>query len=374
MLDILMFAVLGFLLGVVSGLVPGLHVNNFALLLAAAAPALLEIVPLEAVGVAMVAAAVTHTFLDIVPSVLLGVPDDAMALTALPGHRMVLEGRGREAIRLSAAGSMLSVSFGLVIAAPLTLVMVRVYPSLEEGMAYVLAGVVVFLVVTESWRLDPQSFRRRFAAVVVLFSSGLLGYYVFMHEGTALVGEPSLLMPLFAGLFGVPLLVTSLFRDAEIPRQEETGSLMRRREVASSAFGGSVAGAVVGWIPGVSPAVATTVVQSALPAAETEEKAMRSFIIAVSGVNTSNAIFALLALYFIERSRSGVTVALNRLEQPSLPRVALYLTALTLLFAGPPGLPVLAAGTVIGLVPNVTHVRRVHCMGSLMLPLITYYI
>lgn len=224
-----------------------------------------------------------------------------------------------------------------------------------------------------------------------------------------------MLMPLFTGLFGVPLLLTSVFRDSQIPRQEDSGVRMTRREVATSAFGGSVAGAVVGWIPGVSPAVATTVVQSVLPRAESEEKSMRSFIIAVSGVNTSNAVFALLALYFIERSRSGVTVALARLETPSLHRTALYLAALagvavlaflttllaarhsftvlrrldyrllslsviallvllTLAFAGTPGLPVLLAGTVIGLVPNVTHVRRVHCMGSLMLPLILFYL
>lgn len=56
------------------------------------------------------------------------------------------------------------------------------------------------------------------------------------------------------------------------------------------------------------------------------------------------------------------------------PAVIALLIVLTLLFAGPPGLPVLVAGTVIGIVPNVTHVRRVHYMGSLMLPLIAFYL
>jgi putative membrane protein len=93
----------GIALGTCSGLVPGLHANNVALLLAAVASSL----PGEPrlAGAAIVAAGVTHTCLDVVPALALGVPDPAMAASALPGHRRVLNGRGREAIRLSALGS-----------------------------------------------------------------------------------------------------------------------------------------------------------------------------------------------------------------------------------------------------------------------------
>jgi len=81
-------ALAGVALGSCSGLVPGLHANNFALLLAAAAPS----IPADPllVGVAMLTAGVVHTFLDIVPALTLGVPDAAMAVSALPGHRLVI--------------------------------------------------------------------------------------------------------------------------------------------------------------------------------------------------------------------------------------------------------------------------------------------
>ncbi|MDY7082115.1 MAG: tripartite tricarboxylate transporter permease, partial [Halobacteria archaeon] len=321
---------------------------------------------------------------------------------------MVLDGNGKEAIRLSAAGSMLAVSFGLVIAVPLTLVVVRVYPTLESRMGIILLSIAGFLVLTEARYLTIKAIKRRLVGLAVMLSSGLLGFYVLTHGEIAnpLLGNPSLLMPLFTGLFGVPLLAASIFENAELPEQRGGETAFPRRRIATSAFGGSLAGSIVGWIPGVSPAVATTLVQSTLPRSETEDESMRSFIVAVSGVNTSNAIFALLALEFIEKSRSGVTVALSQVESLTFGTLLVYLAALsvvsvlaflstlyvgehafdvlrrvdyrvlslsiilllvvlTLVFAGMPGIPVLVAATVIGLVPNYTKVRRVHCMGSL---------
>jgi putative membrane protein len=80
----------GVALGTVNGLTSGIHVNNLALLLASVAPAVPG--PPKLVGAAMLAAGVVHSFLDVIPSLELGVPDPAMAATALPGHRLVIEG------------------------------------------------------------------------------------------------------------------------------------------------------------------------------------------------------------------------------------------------------------------------------------------
>lgn len=112
----------GVALGTVSGLTPGIHVNNLELLLASMAPAVSG--PPKLVGAAMLTAGVVHSFLDVIPTLVLGVPDPAMAATALPGYRLVIEGQGREAIRLSALGSSLAVAF----AVPVTTAMTTAYP------------------------------------------------------------------------------------------------------------------------------------------------------------------------------------------------------------------------------------------------------
>ncbi len=420
---------LGVALGVCSGLVPGLHVNNFAFALAGAAPAFATVFSPVAVGVAMVSAAVTHTYLDVVPSVALGVPDDSMALVALPGHRMVLDGDGREAIVLSAMGSSLGLAFAFAVAAPLTLVMARVYTGLESGFFWLLLTVVAFLLLTERGGEVGRpsavagfrdAVRVRLTAAYVLLGSGALGAWVFRLEdrggGSALIGEPTLLMPMFVGLFAFPLLAVSAFENAELPPQKSEEIEYSRRALAVNSAGGGLAGSLVGWLPAVSPAVATSMVQSLMPRSETEDDSMRGFIVAVSAVDTSNAVFATLALYYIARPRSGVMVAFERLGVPldvelvftlmaaiAVSAVAAYqttvwisgrvfrwirgvdyrslclavavaLAALTLGFSGAIGLPVLAAGTLIGLIPNYTRVRRVNCMGCLLLPLMAFYL
>ena len=104
---LLLFSVLGgYLLGIISGLLPGIHNNNFALALVALAPFLAEkgLAPFY-IAVIILSNALSQTFHDIIPSIFLGAPDGDTALMVLPGHRLLLDGAGAEAVRLSALGS-----------------------------------------------------------------------------------------------------------------------------------------------------------------------------------------------------------------------------------------------------------------------------
>jgi len=97
MLEYVLLALTGCLLGVVTGLTPGLHVNTVCLLgLGFYASAGLD--PIE-FSVAMIAMAITHTFLDFIPAIFLGVPEESTALSVLPAHRLVLAGKGLEAVK-----------------------------------------------------------------------------------------------------------------------------------------------------------------------------------------------------------------------------------------------------------------------------------
>lgn len=142
------FTLAGIALGTVSGLVPGLHANTMALVLAGVAPSLPG--PPRYVVCAMLAAGVVHTFLDVVPTLALGVPDPAMAVGALPGHRLVIQGRGHETLRLSALGSGLAIVFAVPLAVPVTRVMVAAYPIIERHLGVLLLATATLLVVTES--------------------------------------------------------------------------------------------------------------------------------------------------------------------------------------------------------------------------------
>ncbi|MDP6640721.1 MAG: tripartite tricarboxylate transporter permease, partial [Candidatus Poseidoniaceae archaeon] len=108
----------GILLGSLTGLIPGFHVNNVALILLSLSPAMLMLgIPLFAVAAIIVSCGVVHTFLNYIPSALIGAPDGDTALSLLPGHRMLLSGNAAKGVAYSARGSQL----GLILSLPLVL-------------------------------------------------------------------------------------------------------------------------------------------------------------------------------------------------------------------------------------------------------------
>ena len=384
----------GIALGTVSGLVPGLHANTLALLLAATAGSVPG--PRVYVGAAMLAAGVTHTFLDVVPALALGVPDPAMAAGALPSHRLVIEGRGREALRLSALGSGGAVVLAVPLSVPVTWLMVRLYPLVTAHLSLVLGGIAALLVAAE------PGWDRRLGAVLSLAASGGLGLLTLDAPVAGAFPVSDVLVPLFSGLFGAPVLLAAIEGEG-VPPQADAAVTTPRRAVAALATIGTLCGAVVGYLPGVSSAIAAT-----LALGVTAERGPRAFVVTTSGVNTATAVFALFALVVFGDPRTGVLVALDRasvpLALPSLlaavaiagvvaailvPRlgdrylrtvgrvdpatlsvgVLVGLLGLSALFAGPLGVGVFAAATLVGHLPPHTGCRRATLMGVLLVPL-----
>ncbi|WP_096389128.1 tripartite tricarboxylate transporter permease [Halopenitus persicus] len=390
------FVVGGAALGTISGLIPGLHANNFALVLAGAAPS----IPADPllVGCAMLGAGVVHTFLDIVPSLSLGVPDAAMAVASLPGHRLVIAGRGREALRLSAVGSGLAVLLAVPLAIPVTWVMIHAYPTIRANIGIVLAAVVGFLLVTESSR------RAAVAGLGVFLASAFLGSVTLDVDPNAPLSTGGMLAPLFSGLFGAPVLIDAI-DGAGVPPQSDARIAMDRRPLGITAAAGSFAGAIVGYLPGVSAAIAATAAIPVVPRSDAD----RGFVVATSGASTSNTVFALFALVALGVPRTGVMVAIEEVAVPlALPvllaatalaagigfcvlllvgdaylrivgradyaRLSLgvltFLVGLSFLFAGLVGVGTLVVAAALGLVPPRVGTRRVHLMGVLIGPLL----
>jgi putative membrane protein len=386
----------GICLGTVSGLTPGLHANTFALLLATLSTAVPG--PPQFVAAAMLAAGITHTFLDIVPALALGVPDPAMAASALPGHELVIAGRGREALRLSALGSGLAVIAAVPLAIPLTEAMRRGMPWLNAHLPIVLTAIVAVLILTEPNRLS------RIGAAVVFTASAILGLLTLDMAVGGVVPVGNTLAPLFAGLFGAPVLLDAI-GGTGVPPQDDPAVLTTRRSVLLLSGLGTLAGAIVGYLPGVSSAVAATMVLLAAP----HSRGARGFVVATSGVNTATTIFALVAFVTFDTTRTGVLVAVESVQAPQalplwLASIAIaamvafvlvlvlgdrylrivgrlnnthvsvgvlgLLVTLIWLLSGVVGIGVFAVATLVGLVPPRVGARRVSLMGVLLGPLI----
>lgn len=409
----LAYALLGVALGTLTGLVPGLHVNSVAFVLVGVAPSVDG--PPVAVGAAILAAGVVHTFLSIVPGLVLGVPDAATAPGALPGHRLVLAGRGREAIRLSAVGSGVALAGAVAVALPLSRVVAAGREWLLAALPVLLALVAALLVLAEPTR------RARLGGVLCLGVATALGFLTLDLPATGVLtpeGAASMLAPIFGGLFGAPILLDALDARGAIPPQEGTTLGLSRLEAVRAALAGVGGGALVGYLPGVSAGVAAVLALGGAggsgPAGRGSD---RAYVVATSGADTATAVFAVASLTVLGAPRSGVTVALSSLVGPAsdrsatvpmdllgmllvivlaaglgivllltvgerylsivrrLPRRPLLVVVLALLlalavgFAGWIGGAVFCLAALVGLLPPRVGARRVHLMGVLFGPI-----
>jgi putative membrane protein len=354
----------------------------------------------------------------------------------LPGHRLLLDGYGAEAVRLSALGSAGSVVFSLLLAFPLIFFFTHSYETIQQNMALILIIISAAMIITEKGEDIPGQgslahLRYKGYALILFLMSGTLGYIAFSTEFLAkpilAIGESTVLLPLLSGLFGASQLLISLLSGARIPEENISRMELPARNILSGIFSGSIAGSVVAWLPGVSASTATVLIRLLIPdnfsdnGAEHEKRMLekaKEFIVSVSGVNTSNAIFGLFALAIIEKTRSGAMVAISGLlgkEGISTSFILLCITAILtvafmsyfstvaignnahrilrlveysrickstllllcvmiILFTGIYGLLLFSVATSIGMLAPFMKIRRAHAMGVILLPVIIYFL
>ena len=420
MIDLLLPAgiAFGFALGIISGLTPGLHLNNFAAMLLAVSPQLLAwgLSPFQMASI-ILAASISQTFFDAIPAVFLGAPDSETALTVLPGQRLMLEGRAIEAVRLSALGSAGSILFALFLIIPLSWIVSSYYDYLTKYVGILLLAIALMMIRSERgpWIEGQGSwvhYKYKAISALLFITSGLLGTFAFDHEkllSSPLGLEPQVLLPLLSGIFGASSLLLSLSTDTEIPEQKESKIKISSGALAKAVFSGGLGGSVVAWIPGVSPSVAAITARLGVTPGPEE------FLVSIAGVNTANALFSLVALYVIDKPRSGAAAAIQELmtlDQEALAQmiiiviivavasylacidaarlagkaisrlnyrllclgVLLFLVAMAYAFTGIFGLFIFFLSTVVGLIAPIAGIHRTHAMGVLMLPLIVRYI
>lgn len=410
--------ILGFVLGIISGLTPGLHLNNFASMLLALSPQLilLGLTPFQMASI-ILAASISQTFFDAIPAIFLGAPDSETALSVLPGQRLMLEGRGIEAVRLSALGSAGSIAFSLFLVYPLSWIVSSYYEYFTKYVGIILLGIALMMIKSERgpWIEGQGSlvhWKYRLIAAMLFLTSGLLGLFAFEHDGllsSPLNLEPQVLLPLLSGIFGASSLILSLSTKVQIPKQTESRIKMPAPSLIKAVLSGGLGGSLVAWIPGISPSVASIATRLGSPGTAEE------FLVSIAGVNSANALFSLVALYVIDRPRSGAAAAIQELmtldertmammmvivmmvvlasylatvgtadiAARTISRlnytqlcvfVLVFLLVMTYAFTGIFGLFILLLSTIVGLVAPVAGIHRTHAMGVLMLPLIVMYI
>lgn len=304
MLELVFACFIGILIGTLTGMIPGIHVNTAGVILFASSAFLLGFLSPEFLCVLMVSMSIAHALTEFVPSMLLGVPQEGTATSILPGHRMVLQGRSKEVIRIVAVGG-----FGAIV---ITILMMPVFavtlPFLHEltkpytWIILLSASVYLTYALTNS--------KRDFAWSLLLFLlSGILGWAIFQTPISSGVS----LMCIFSGLFGISTILFSLNDNSTIPHQNSFYELNIDFNKFKSIFAGGITGAILGFLPGFGPAQGTVIAQAASGTNDNSEDDTVNFLLATSGLNISDCLFSLMAIYIIGNPRSGIAVYMSYL-------------------------------------------------------------
>lgn len=304
MFELVIACLLGVGIGTITGMTPGIHVNTAGAILFAVSTILLSFVSPEFLCVLMVSMSIAHALLEFVPSMLLGVPEEGTALTVLPGHKMVLEGRSKEAIRIVSIGG-----FGAIIVTILFLpIFAIVLPSTYE----LLKPVTWILLLIASIYLiyKVTSTLKGFLWSLSLFIlSGILGWIIFQAPLSSGIS----LMCVFSGLFGISTILFSLNDNSTIPHQNKFYDLDIDNTKIKSIITGGTTGAILGFLPGFGPAQGSVIAQSASGQSNNDDENTTNFLLVISGLNTSDCLFSLIAIYLIGNPRSGIAVYMSYL-------------------------------------------------------------
>jgi len=342
--------------------------------------------------------AITHTFLDAIPSIFLGAPDADQALNALPGHKLLLKGKGFEAVKLTVIGSLLCLLLAVILVPMMIPISTFIYPFLKDYIGYLLIAIVLFMILKD---------KKKLLNLVIFLMSGVLGIIVLNMPK---LEDP--LFPLLSGLFGTSMLVVSLFQKVSIPKQSFSETIaVEKKNIAKAVSAGTFAGSLTGFFPGLGPA------QGAVLASQlTRNIGDHGFMILVGGINTVNFIFSLVTFYTIEKARNGAVIVVSKLlESYSILVLAIFVCAallagasatflalkisklfaklisrinytvvvccvigliamLVFYFSGPLGILVLLVSTAVGIIPGMTGTARNHQMGCLILPVILFFV
>ena len=398
-LALIVALLLGVLSGTITGLFPGIHVNLVAVFLLSVSPTLLQITSPLSLAIFIVAMSVTHSFLDFIPSIFLGAPDEDSFLSVLPGHELLKQGKGHEAVVLTLYGSLIALVIILLFIPIFIFILPIIHGSITNIIPYLLIFISLYLIFQE---------RNFLLSLTIFLLAGFLGILTFNLP----IKEP--LLPLLTGLFGSSALIVSLKNPSSTLPKQSISPLKKikltRKQFLKSSLAASISAPLCSFLPGIGSGHAATF------GSEIFKHDKRSFLFLTGAINTIVIALSFIAIYSINKTRSGAAVAIkqilhtlalsdltaiiitiflsgiisffvgikiskivakniNKINYKLLSIITLIiLLVVNLIFSNPLGILVLITSTSLGIFTILSNSRRINLMASLLIPTIIFYL
>ncbi|VVB74281.1 Tripartite tricarboxylate transporter TctA family protein [uncultured archaeon] len=382
---ILPWLLLGSIAGIIAGLLPGLHSNNVAILLAAS--------PFfgEEISIFMLGMCITQSFTEFIPSIFLGAPSENTFESILPAHRMLLEGKALEAVCCTVLGGLIAVLIGSALTPFFFSFIEQNTQQIITSTPFILAfALLIFILGEKNWK------KSIWAAFIVIAAAS---------QGMLFEGQ---IFPLITGYFGIAGTLHSLREHPAKAKQEEKAEV--GREHFGSAIIGLIGGALVSVMPGIGSNTAAGIIN-----VFKKNNSSKGYLTMLGSINASNFFFSFATLFALSKARNGTMLALKdkmfftpemlyigtlsmiaaagigglatiilskkamgildeqKTKKLSIASIILMI-ALVGIFCGGIGIVTLFFATALGLLTITTGVRRSTCMSALIVPVMFFYI
>ncbi|MGM5481452.1 MAG: tripartite tricarboxylate transporter permease [Nanobdellota archaeon] len=294
LLELIIAVLMGISCGILTGLIPGLHVNLITAIVVSSASVLVGVNPLL-LAVFILALALTHSFLDSIPSIYLGAPDADQVISVLPGHQMLLEGKGHHAVTYTLVGSFAALILTIIFFPVGLQVLEPAQAFLEPYVGKLLLAIIIFLLIMS----------KKFLLNVVFFlTAGLLGLLCFQ-----LVHQQHILLPLLSGLFGTSTLLLSLNASSHLPEQDKSTLIpLTFKNIENTVSRATLVGMLASFLPGFGSSQAAIVASATM-----KQKTPRDYLLLVGGINTVNFAFSLVTITLLGKARNGAVLGMSNL-------------------------------------------------------------
>lgn len=398
MLEELVLAILlGAITGIFTGLIPGIHINLVSTLLVSSSAFFLSFISPLALIIFIVSMSITHTFLDFIPSIFLGAPDEDTALSVLPGHSLLNQGKGYLALLYTIIGGITSLPLMLFLSLLFLYFLPTIFLYAQKIMIFILLFASLYLILRE---------KDKIFSLFIFILAGFLGL------ASMNILENSLL-PLLTGLFGSSSLITSIVKKSQIPKQEITSIKnldIKKSDIAKVSVASFLSTPLCSFLPSLGSSQAAIIGSDLI-----DDKNPKIFLLLLGSINLIVMSLSFITLYLINKARTGSAAAIQEIRNLSSPDliyiliaiiissilssllavyigklfsknitqvsysklsmfILIFVSIIVLILSGILGFLVFIISTFLGLYTILRGIRRTNLMGALMLPSILFYL
>lgn len=277
---ILLSCIIGAILGTIAGLTPGLHTNTIA--------ALIALTPFfgKEIMTIVLSMSIVQSFVEFIPSTFLGVPSTSTFEGVLPAHKMLLNGKGLEAITLTV--------FGGIIGTILSVIFIPIFfLIIEQNKKEIILLTPIILIFALILMIQQENTTKK----------RILSIFIILVAGTQGIFFKDQIFALITGYFGIAGALSALKEKNVYKKQETTINIDRK---INESILGLIGGAIVAIMPGIGSNTAARIIKTFK--LKIDEK---GYLAMLGSINTVNFFFGFIALFALHKTRNGAMIAIQ---------------------------------------------------------------